>query len=796
MDPDNNPENLPEIDIAGDAENPFLLPPDHPLFAPLQKKLKDNMTDEIKRARDTIQELMKLKSQLNLRQEQAGVDMHQNQKQLAENQQKLENLSQIHADTAAARMKVTEIQKEVGKEMNQATAELQSAQIREQEIRDQISAVAQQVMQIAQDNAELKSDATIRKRTVYRAEEQIKEEERRKADQEALIEMHQNELRRQQDQEMVLLKQLDIQQQETIQANAILDEAVVQMEQIKGEIAETRKRWQLTLKQIEHKTTILKAEIELKIQEQESTKISLEQGIKSGKLEREKLIAQVAKVTDDTRKLQNKKTSIIDQKEYLKNEVLAELSQRYSGLNQEVREKANKLNQVGAAIAKEQKIIEEISRQNDKAQRTLNDVENSILIKNAEQAANNRQLSGQRIELQKVKDEIKKAQREIEKTQNEIQKRRYDQVSCEGAVSTLLNAQQALEVEIKEKDDLITSYEQQIRKNANAIEQRSSAITRLNKKLEEYQKAHPESDNGPLQATLNNLNKELATAGKQVKDVQAAWLRCQTDLVTFSQQYQQEVEEIRDKEEQKELLERKLKDLDFENQSNKLKIQAIKRDVEFLHKDIQQLNEKMYAMDRQIELLHETNFDSEVGTQQQIDEKITDIDRIKGEIITYSEEKQDLAASLIEVEEQIMLWQRKIQIQYQLMNNIKENCSLASGGEIAQLEQDVHNQECAINQMKKKQKELLMKMEQGIDMRMVHSNTVRALQSVTKTTGAKTGASVQQERDATELRIKQAAQKLEKAKTQYADVNRKFQEGQQENEELQGVIQQLQERMQ
>jgi len=44
--------------------------------------------------------------------------------------------------------------------------------------------------------------------------------------------------------------------------------------------------------------------------------------------------------------------------------------------------------------------------------------------------------------------------------------------------------------------------------------------------------------------------------------------------------------EISDKEEQKALLERKLKSLDYENESNRLKIKAIRRDIEFLHKDI------------------------------------------------------------------------------------------------------------------------------------------------------------------------------------------------------------------
>lgn len=61
-------------------------------------------------------------------------------------------------------------------------------------------------METAIVNDDLKSDALIRKRAAYRAEEQIQEEEKRKVEQESLIEMGQVELKRLQDQELSLLK--------------------------------------------------------------------------------------------------------------------------------------------------------------------------------------------------------------------------------------------------------------------------------------------------------------------------------------------------------------------------------------------------------------------------------------------------------------------------------------------------------------------------------------------------------------------------------------------------------------
>ena len=57
---------------------------------------------------------------------------------------------------------------------------------------------------------------------------------------------------------------------------------------------------------------------------------------------------------------------------------------------------------------------------------------------------------------------------------------------------------------------------------------------------------------------------------------------------------------------------------------------------------------------------------------------------------------------------------------HQFLASIRENCSLASGGEIAELEQQLHNYEVAASALKKRQSELLKKLEQGLDMRSVH----------------------------------------------------------------------------
>lgn len=81
--------------------------------------------------------------------------------------------------------------------------------------------------------------------------------------------------------------------------------------------------------------------------------------------------------------------------------------------------------------------------------------------------------------------------------------------------------------------------------------------------------------------------------------------------------------------------------------------------------------------------MNEVNFDAEINAQELVDGSIDTIENSQKQLMDYKQEKADIAASLVEIEEQAMLWQRKINIQYMLMKNIKDNCSLAEGGEIA-----------------------------------------------------------------------------------------------------------------
>lgn len=71
-------------------------------------------------------------------------------------------------------------------------------------------------------------------------------------------------------------------------------------------------------------------------------------------------------------------------------------------------------------------MIDQISKENDKAQKTLADLESQILTQNAETQGDSRQIGLYLKEQAQIKTALKNVKQEIEKFQNEIAKRNYD----------------------------------------------------------------------------------------------------------------------------------------------------------------------------------------------------------------------------------------------------------------------------------------------------------------------------------------------------------------------------------
>lgn len=731
MDLDMQPEDV----VLLDDNSQMLLAPDHPLLAPIQKRLLDQVTKELNSANETRRELKRIKAQLEKAHEATGVELYTYQRQLSETQSRIEKLEMEHAETVSKRMKMQEASKVVSERLHDSESQLNILLQMEEKTREDNQAIAMQVIELAAKNEALRSDAAVRKRSVYRAEEQIKALERLKEQQDQYIADLTDELKRLQDEETYLAKQLDTQKATTSQANEILKEAYKQMETIEADIANLRLQWELTLNAIEKRSANIRTIEEEKLSEADSERAALRAGLVNTRKEIQKVRDNILSLNDQTRAKNAVRQFCLAKIDNIRNNQLAKLSIKYDTLNNSLQKASETLRKLEQAIANVVKDSSDLSLKNDGKQQAINTMEGNILVDNAEQTSGNRQLMALNAKLKSLKVSIEKLERDISKTNNEYSKCELDSITAETALETLKNAKYALQKEVAEKDALVSSYEIQINKNSNSIEQRSSAITRLNRKLEEHQRNNPESDNGPLEAMLSNLGKEIGKAIKDVKNSQSMWLKAQTELVLCQKKRDEELALLSLKEDQRDVLSRKLQEIEHEVEGANLKVKAIQREIEHVHEDIKRLNSELGTAINEEEKLNSANYVAETEALSSVEQMETLIRGMETKLTSLKDEKAEAAGCLVEVEEQILLWQRKLAMQTALLENVQKNLHKDNDGELAVLENECHKMYLTLQGLTKLQASLLSQLEQGVNIRGSLAEAGRARMVVAQTKG-------------------------------------------------------------
>ena len=100
---------------------------------------------------------------------------------------------------------------------------------------------------------------------------------------------------------------------------------------------------------------------------------------------------------------------------------------------------------------------------------------------------------------------------------------------CAGQLKESL---EALMGQLKQKDNLILKYEQEIRRRNDEIEKKQYEVDRLNRRFDSLVRNMQDENMGPLEATINNLLKEISGKADESSGLQRSWIRSQTELVT------------------------------------------------------------------------------------------------------------------------------------------------------------------------------------------------------------------------------------------------------------------------
>jgi len=274
----NNENNLPMNDNDYfEDENLAFLPADHPQMSRFQAAMQVTLEKDHERVHLQLKEREAKLKKIEREREDTAVQLYEVQQNLAEMHLGLEqthqNYNLIQRLRIEAEQKLSVLNQEFSGKKNQME-HLEKNLIKTQ---DELSKLTRTINQIEEYNTQMKSEIAVTRRTTYRAEENIGNQEKLKKKQDFLID-HLTEQKKKFNEQIIILEaQYLAQKDETKAARDILREAFSEMDNIIASKKNLLDRWQKSLLEMQRRDKALQVAREaLKVQYEINVQITSE----------------------------------------------------------------------------------------------------------------------------------------------------------------------------------------------------------------------------------------------------------------------------------------------------------------------------------------------------------------------------------------------------------------------------------------------------------------------------------------------------------------------------------------
>lgn len=139
------------------------------------------------------------------------------------------------------------------------------------------------------------------------------------------------------------------------------------------------------------------------------------------------------------------------------------------------------------------------------------------------------------------------------------------------------------------------------------------------------------------------------------------------------------------------------------------------RELEIAHKNLSfemnKLNDLIYRHNSSTETLKDANFNIENQFKQKLKELENESIRLENQITQLKEQKADILGEIVEAERQILLWERKITLEKEMIDTLDPTIGQA---EIVAMKKEIHRMELRYEVLRKKQEDYIKEMEQCV----------------------------------------------------------------------------------
>jgi chromosome segregation ATPase len=199
-------------------------------------------------------------------------------------------------------------------------------------------------------------------------------------------------------------------------------------------------------------------------------------------------------------------------------------------------------------------------------------------------------MSGTLKDARKITQSIHEKQSIIATCENQVAALKLEGYTSGNTIQQLREELKQFDETIHAKNSTIERYELEIRRSNDEMAKKQSEIDLLNKKLNQILTKSVEEALGPLEATIHNLTKSLASKERECWDLQQFWLRNQNELVVTLKRSNETAEHISTSKMKLTILNRKKAALnqEFDNEEGEIKVHQ--RNIKALQNEMIKIN--------------------------------------------------------------------------------------------------------------------------------------------------------------------------------------------------------------
>lgn len=684
----------------------------HERMQRIQKVLYEQLVGNDERIALELREKEEEMKRIKQSREEIGVSLYGVQQQLAQLQMALEashrKLNMFHDDRFRAEDQLDEWKDNV----NQKKLQLEKNRSHLFKTQGELDSLNSTLRQVEKYNEEMKNEIARTQRAAQKAEETMTNMEKDKVKQDLYIDSLNEQIKTLSEKIAMHIAQLKSQKTETASAAETLREASSQMEAIAFEKKQLMQQWKSSLIGMQQRDQALQA-TQTAISTVNEEEITLSSEIRGYKIsidkaqaQHETLVATVERFNAEIRFVEEQIATLRQEHE--------RLSERFEMLTKSLKQTEAHTSKVAGDTKKLELDMGQTQQHLETTQRERHALEDQISTHKNTQTTMNKAAHNLTKEAQRIQSVVHEKEIALANLRNEMARVNVDILNVQAHTSQLEETQDKLVGELKNEDLQVEKMELEIRQRNDEIEKKMLRLDRLNKKYEQLLSKMEDENTGPLEATIKNLVKEAACVRAQNLDRQKEWLQTQTSLVNLSAESQEIGEKNQELKSKASVLEQKQLRLQNDLSIMKKDIKDLRAGINGMHNDTVKLNDLIARNSSRHEELLNLNHGLEIEFKQELKELEAQAMQMERQAGVLKTEKQELLDRIVEVERQIMLWEKKIQLEKETQAALDPEVGQA---EARSMEKEIHRMRLRFEALQRSQEQMLQDMEQAIHKR-------------------------------------------------------------------------------